>query len=451
MERPNVRENERLIAWLRAHSGRVDYGDQCGHHPPIREMTWSEIAQATDEELGRPYTRQWLQPKCKLLGIETRGRKGLRPWVPPEVQRARGAERWRRWWRRKTQDPEGLEEYYAKRRKNPSRRRRRARLISGASAGGQRYGRSDAEDECIKASLSQEVVPPLDPSLVDRLVRAALEEDGAFRDVTPQALVPPDQRARGVVLAKGSGVVAGLPVATAAFAALDATVRLTPKLNDGDRVESGSVIAAVEGPLAPILSAERVALNFLQRLSGVATATRALVDAGAGPAGPLADAGRRRGARRHAAHAARRGGGHDLRRGGGGAGRRHRRHSPRQHGGRGEGALRAPGEGSSRHRGVGRRDAGERPRHRRAGGRRHLLRRADALGAGARHKPGDRDSAGPNAERGYRGRSPLTGSVRGVPSDAQDKPAEQASHPTHRGAQDAKRRLGRPGTRPEVS
>ena len=277
-----MRENERLIAWLRAHSGRVDYGDQCGHHPPIREMTWSEIAQATDEELGRPYTRQWLQPKCKLLGIETRGRKGLRPWVPPEVQRARGAERWRRWWRRKTQDPEGLEEYYAKRRKNPSRRRRRARLISGASAGGQRYGRSDAEDECIKASLSQEVVPPLDPSLVDRLVRAALEEDGAFRDVTTQALVPPDQRGRGVVLAKGSGVVAGLPVATAAFAALDATVRLTPKLNDGDRVEPGSVIAAVEGPLAPILSAERVALNFLQRLSGVATATRALVDAVAG-------------------------------------------------------------------------------------------------------------------------------------------------------------------------
>src|SRR3972149_2540346 len=104
--------------------------------------------------------------------------------------------------------------------------------------------------------------PPLDPSLVDRLVRAALEEDGAFRDLPAPAPVPPAQRGRGVSLAKGAGVIAGLPVATAAFAALDATVRLTPKLQDGSVVEPGSVIAAVEGPLAPSLSAQRGARHF---------------------------------------------------------------------------------------------------------------------------------------------------------------------------------------------
>ena len=124
--------------------------------------------------------------------------------------------------------------------------------------------------------------PRLDPSLVDRLVRAALDEDGAFRDVTTQALVPPEQRGRGVFLAKEDGVVAGLPVVAAAFHALDPSIRLSAELQDGSAVEPGSVIATVEGPLAPILSAERVALNFLQRLSGVATATRALVDAVAG-------------------------------------------------------------------------------------------------------------------------------------------------------------------------
>lgn len=122
----------------------------------------------------------------------------------------------------------------------------------------------------------------LPPDLVRRLVRAALAEDGADRDVTTQALVPPGQAGRGVFLAKSAGVLAGLPVAAAAFQALDASVRVTPQLAEGDALAPGAVIAAVEGPLAAILSAERVALNFLQRLSGIATATRALVEAVAG-------------------------------------------------------------------------------------------------------------------------------------------------------------------------
>jgi nicotinate-nucleotide pyrophosphorylase (carboxylating) len=124
--------------------------------------------------------------------------------------------------------------------------------------------------------------PPLDPALVRRVVEAALEEDGARHDVTTQALVPPEQQGRGVFVAKGAGVLAGLPVAAAAFAALDASVRVEPLVAEGAAVAPGDALARVDGPLAPILSAERVALNLLQRLSGIATATRRLVDAVAG-------------------------------------------------------------------------------------------------------------------------------------------------------------------------
>jgi nicotinate-nucleotide pyrophosphorylase (carboxylating) len=120
---------------------------------------------------------------------------------------------------------------------------------------------------------------PLDAGLVRRLVTMALEEDGAFRDVTTASLVPPRQRGRGAFIAKGDGVIAGLPLTAAAFAAVDETIEFRPAIEDGAWVESGMTIAHVAGRLAPILSAERVALNFLQRLSGTATATRALVDA----------------------------------------------------------------------------------------------------------------------------------------------------------------------------
>jgi len=126
------------------------------------------------------------------------------------------------------------------------------------------------------------MTPHLDPDLVRRLVRDALIEDGAFNDVTTLSTVPPDQRGRGVFLAKDSGVLAGLPLVEAAFAALDASIRLDPLLTDGAKLERGVHIARVEGPLAGILSAERIALNFLQRLSGTATLTRRLVDAVAG-------------------------------------------------------------------------------------------------------------------------------------------------------------------------
>jgi nicotinate-nucleotide pyrophosphorylase (carboxylating) len=114
------------------------------------------------------------------------------------------------------------------------------------------------------------------------LVHAALEEDGARNDVTTLALVPESQQGRAVLIAKGSGVACGLPVAEVTFTALDERVRFEAVACDGAAVSDGEVLATVAGPLAPILSAERVALNFVQRLSGIATATQALVDAVAG-------------------------------------------------------------------------------------------------------------------------------------------------------------------------
>ncbi|HEU0073654.1 MAG TPA: carboxylating nicotinate-nucleotide diphosphorylase [Dehalococcoidia bacterium] len=122
-------------------------------------------------------------------------------------------------------------------------------------------------------------MPYLNADLVRRVVRQALEEDGAFQDVTTLTTVPAEQQGRGVFLAKEGGVLAGLPLVSAAFEILDRSIEVRASLVDGAFLEPGMTIAHVEGPLAPILSAERIALNFLQRLSGVATATRRLTEA----------------------------------------------------------------------------------------------------------------------------------------------------------------------------
>jgi nicotinate-nucleotide pyrophosphorylase (carboxylating) len=128
----------------------------------------------------------------------------------------------------------------------------------------------------------QEVVRQVD-DLSEEYVRAialaALEEDGAFDDVTTGALVPPDLTGKAVLLAKQAGVIAGLPVAAAVFRAVDASLTLWPLVEEGRRIVAGSVVAEVEGPVHAILRGERVALNLLQRLSGVATATERFVDA----------------------------------------------------------------------------------------------------------------------------------------------------------------------------
>jgi len=119
----------------------------------------------------------------------------------------------------------------------------------------------------------------LDQAYLKRIALAALEEDGAFDDVTTGALVPPDLTGKAVLLAKQAGIVAGLPVAAAVFRAVDASLAFRPLVEEGARVQPRHVIAEVEGPVHAILRGERVALNLLQRLSGVATATARLVDA----------------------------------------------------------------------------------------------------------------------------------------------------------------------------
>ena len=121
--------------------------------------------------------------------------------------------------------------------------------------------------------------PPIPPHVIDDIVLAALEEDAAQNDVTTAATVEPGQWGRGTFVAKEGGVIAGLPVAAAAMTALDEDVSFDTLVRDGQKVAGGTPIAEVEGRMAAILSCERVALNFLQRLSGIATLTRAFADA----------------------------------------------------------------------------------------------------------------------------------------------------------------------------
>jgi nicotinate-nucleotide pyrophosphorylase (carboxylating) len=114
------------------------------------------------------------------------------------------------------------------------------------------------------------------------IVKRALDEDlGPDRiDVTSVATIPADQTDTGDLVARADGVVAGLPVAEEVFAQASAgTVRFAAKVADGDRVTRGDVLATVDGPTRALLTAERTALNLLCRMSGVATHTRAWVDA----------------------------------------------------------------------------------------------------------------------------------------------------------------------------
>ncbi len=115
---------------------------------------------------------------------------------------------------------------------------------------------------------------------VDALVRRALDEDlGPSGDATTAAIVPAGQRGEGQIVARESLVLAGLAFAEAAFRAVDARLVFAPGARDGERCEAGRVVASVRGELAGILTAERVALNFLQHLSGIATSAARFVAA----------------------------------------------------------------------------------------------------------------------------------------------------------------------------
>jgi nicotinate-nucleotide pyrophosphorylase (carboxylating) len=114
---------------------------------------------------------------------------------------------------------------------------------------------------------------------IDRLLDLALEEDIGAGDVTTQALIPPDLQGEAHIRAKEKLVVAGLPLAARVFYRLAPEVKFDPQVQDGQEVDPATVLAILTGPVAPILTGERVALNFMQHLSGIATFTRKMVEA----------------------------------------------------------------------------------------------------------------------------------------------------------------------------
>ena len=114
---------------------------------------------------------------------------------------------------------------------------------------------------------------------LDPLIELAFEEDIGIGDITTEATVPSAQEGIGTLLAKSDGIVAGLPVAERVFAKLDETLSFRGLVADGDTVKAGTPIAEVQGSAKTILIGERTALNFLQRLSGIATLTAQFVEA----------------------------------------------------------------------------------------------------------------------------------------------------------------------------
>ena len=129
-----------------------------------------------------------------------------------------------------------------------------------------------------------------DPRAVERAVAAALAEDlGERGDVTSAAAVPAAARARASLVAREDLVVAGLPVAAEVFRQVDATIAFTPGVAEGAHARGGTIIATATGPARALLAAERTALNFLQRMSGIATATAAAVAEVAGTGAVILD------------------------------------------------------------------------------------------------------------------------------------------------------------------
>lgn len=117
------------------------------------------------------------------------------------------------------------------------------------------------------------------PLLIEPIIRRALEEDlGRAGDLTTDLLIPSGHTARAVIAAREDGVVSGLIAADITFRLVDARVQIQHHSGDGEPVSAGTAIASLEGPARAILTAERVALNFLGHLSGVATSTHALVN-----------------------------------------------------------------------------------------------------------------------------------------------------------------------------
>ena len=130
---------------------------------------------------------------------------------------------------------------------------------------------------------------PLKAAELQKLVRAALEEDSAFNDITTIATIVSDRRARATLVARNNGTIAGVPLAVEAFRQLDPKGTLRVDREDGTRASKGDPVIFVTGHARGLLGAERVALNFMQRLSGIATLTSKFVDAVKGTTARILD------------------------------------------------------------------------------------------------------------------------------------------------------------------
>ncbi len=135
----------------------------------------------------------------------------------------------------------------------------------------------------------QQPLHPIPSAVIDEAVMAALDEDGAYNDMTTLAVLNGDEWGTGIIVARERGVVAGLAVAAAAMTAIDDSVTFDEIAYDGAFVQPATTIAEVEGRIASLLATERVALNFLQRMSGIATLTRDFVDAVRGTRARITD------------------------------------------------------------------------------------------------------------------------------------------------------------------
>lgn len=113
----------------------------------------------------------------------------------------------------------------------------------------------------------------MEERILDAIIEAALEEDMPQGDVTSESVIPDDSRSQAIILAKENGILAGLDVARRVFEKIDPDVKFEKKKEDGQKFSSGQTLAVLQGTSISLLKGERTALNFLQRMSGIATAT----------------------------------------------------------------------------------------------------------------------------------------------------------------------------------
>lgn len=153
----------------------------------------------------------------------------------------------------------------------------------------------------------------LTASTIDSALRTALDEDAPWGDITGEVFIPAAASARADLRAREDGVLAGIEVFARAFTLVDQNVTVDLAAADGDAFTAGQVLATVAGPARAVLQAERIALNFCQRMSGIATQTRAYVDAAAGRARIVDTRKTTPGLRAFEKHAVVCGGGHNHR------------------------------------------------------------------------------------------------------------------------------------------